>query len=145
MNTDNLKNSMTTALGENHHGWVYWNPDIGTEWAPTHPVESSEVPDADDVRRATAIEAGFAAKIAGQMGEIDALRNTGSELVRALSQKTSENHTLHEKLQTVRDTAFAWLARCGRHAPWCNPTEECSCGLIALHNLLCQAASAETR
>ena len=35
-------------------GWLFTNPDTGTEWAPQHPVESGEVPDAEDIRPATA-------------------------------------------------------------------------------------------
>jgi len=42
------------------HGYVYFNPDTGTEWAESHPVESGEVSDAQDVRPATAAEATFA-------------------------------------------------------------------------------------
>ena len=34
-------------------GWLYFNPDAGTEFSPDHPVESGEVPDADLVRAAT--------------------------------------------------------------------------------------------
>lgn len=37
-------------------GFVYHNPDVGTEYAPSHPVESGEVPDATDVRASTPFE-----------------------------------------------------------------------------------------
>lgn len=37
-------------------GWVYHNPDAGWEYAPNHPIESGEVPDATDVRRSTEME-----------------------------------------------------------------------------------------
>ncbi|HEV7286686.1 MAG TPA: hypothetical protein VGN75_17680 [Kaistia sp.] len=36
------------------YGWVYLNEDTGIEWAEQHPVHSGEVPDATDVRVATA-------------------------------------------------------------------------------------------
>lgn len=42
--------------GENaeaHHGWLYTCPDTGIEWSEQHPIESGEVPDAQDVRPAT--------------------------------------------------------------------------------------------
>ncbi len=35
-------------------GWLYHNPDTGEEWSENHPVESGEVPDAENVRPATA-------------------------------------------------------------------------------------------
>ncbi|GEM_PF-5071780 len=35
-------------------GWLYRNPDTGTEWAEQHPIVSGEVPDATEVRAATA-------------------------------------------------------------------------------------------
>jgi hypothetical protein len=35
-------------------GYLYHNPDTGTEWSEIHPVESGEVHDAMDVRSATA-------------------------------------------------------------------------------------------
>lgn len=35
-----------------HYGYLYFNPDTGIEWAPNHPIESGEVPDAQDVRPA---------------------------------------------------------------------------------------------
>jgi len=35
-------------------GWLYHNPDTGTEWAEQHPIVSGEVPDATQVRAATA-------------------------------------------------------------------------------------------
>jgi hypothetical protein len=37
-------------------GWVFWGPDSGEEYAPQHPVESGEVPDAEQIRRSTAQE-----------------------------------------------------------------------------------------
>lgn len=37
-------------------GFVYHNPDVGTEYAPSHPVESGEVPDATDIRASTQFE-----------------------------------------------------------------------------------------
>ncbi|MFT8945972.1 MAG: hypothetical protein ABF876_05245 [Acetobacter aceti] len=45
-----------TACGEpgpRAHGWLFHNPDTGTEWSENHPVESGEVPDATDIRPAT--------------------------------------------------------------------------------------------
>lgn len=36
-------------------GWLYHNPDTGTEWAEQHPVESGEVPDATDVMPGSAV------------------------------------------------------------------------------------------
>lgn len=38
---------------EVHLGYLYHNPDTGREWAPSHPIESGEVPDAEDVCPAT--------------------------------------------------------------------------------------------
>lgn len=35
-------------------GWLFWNPDTGEEWASDHPIESGEVPDAQNIRSATA-------------------------------------------------------------------------------------------
>jgi len=40
----------------NGNGWVFWNPDSGEEYAPNHPLESGEVPDAVNIRRSTAQE-----------------------------------------------------------------------------------------
>lgn len=37
-------------------GWVYFGPDVGIEYAPEHPVDSGETPDATDVRRSTYFE-----------------------------------------------------------------------------------------
>lgn len=37
-------------------GWVYLNPDEGTEYASNHPVGSGEVPDATSIRRSTEME-----------------------------------------------------------------------------------------
>lgn len=42
--------SETALIG---NGWVYHNPDAGEEYSDQHPVESSEVPDATDIRRST--------------------------------------------------------------------------------------------
>lgn len=41
-------------LARPYDGWLYFNPDTGTEWAEQHPVESGEVPDAQSIRPATA-------------------------------------------------------------------------------------------
>ncbi|GLK78074.1 hypothetical protein GCM10008171_33280 [Methylopila jiangsuensis] len=35
-------------------GWLYHSPDSGTEWSDQHPVSSGEVPDALEIRPATA-------------------------------------------------------------------------------------------
>lgn len=40
---------------ERSSGWLYHSDD-GPEWSASHPVESGEVPDARDVREATALE-----------------------------------------------------------------------------------------
>ncbi|HEY9219576.1 MAG TPA: hypothetical protein VIO94_16125 [Phenylobacterium sp.] len=37
-------------------GWVYYSPDVGTEYAHQHPVDSGETPDASDIRRSTRFE-----------------------------------------------------------------------------------------
>lgn len=37
-------------------GWLFFNPDTGTEWSANHPVESGEVDDAENIRPATAEE-----------------------------------------------------------------------------------------
>ncbi|EPX83868.1 hypothetical protein Salmuc_01643 [Salipiger mucosus DSM 16094] len=37
-------------------GWIFRNPDTGTEISSNHPVESGECPDAEDVRPASARE-----------------------------------------------------------------------------------------
>lgn len=42
------------AIRNASDGWLYHCPDTGTEWSEQHPVESGEVPDAEDVRAATA-------------------------------------------------------------------------------------------
>lgn len=34
-------------------GWAYFNEDTGMEWSRNHPVESGEVPDAQEVERMT--------------------------------------------------------------------------------------------
>ena len=34
-------------------GWLYYNPDAGPEFSEQHPIRSGEVPDAENVRRAT--------------------------------------------------------------------------------------------
>ncbi len=44
------------AIREPGTGWVYFNPYTGEEYAPNHPIESGEVPEATGVRRATAME-----------------------------------------------------------------------------------------
>lgn len=44
-------------VGDGRHGWVFFNPDTGIEYATSHPIESGEVPDAEDVRPATDFEA----------------------------------------------------------------------------------------
>lgn len=36
----------------NSFGYVYHNPDTGTEWAEQHPIDSGEVPDATDIQAA---------------------------------------------------------------------------------------------
>lgn len=33
-------------------GWLYQNPDTGTEYSQQHPIKSGEVPDAENVRPA---------------------------------------------------------------------------------------------
>lgn len=40
------------------NGFVFWNPDTGEEYLPldTHPVRSGQVPDAERIRYATAME-----------------------------------------------------------------------------------------
>ena len=35
-------------------GWLFFNPDAGVEFNENHPVESGEVPDAENIRQATA-------------------------------------------------------------------------------------------
>ncbi|TGT64144.1 hypothetical protein EN802_33115, partial [bacterium M00.F.Ca.ET.159.01.1.1] len=37
-------------------GWVFWNPDSGEEYSPSHPVESGECEDAQNIRNSTAQE-----------------------------------------------------------------------------------------
>ena len=38
------------------HGWLFCNPDTGIEWLDQHPIESGEVPDAENIRPASAEE-----------------------------------------------------------------------------------------
>lgn len=37
-------------------GWVFFNPDSGTEYAESHPIESGEADDAEDIRKSTHFE-----------------------------------------------------------------------------------------
>jgi hypothetical protein len=41
-------------MSEDHHGWIFHNPDTGMEWSEDHPIDSGEVPDAEAVQAATA-------------------------------------------------------------------------------------------
>lgn len=41
------------AESEHHLGWLFFNPDAGTEWADSHPIESGECEDAEELRPAT--------------------------------------------------------------------------------------------
>jgi hypothetical protein len=41
------------GVGAQSEGWLYHNPDTGTEWSVSHPVESGEVDDAENIRPAT--------------------------------------------------------------------------------------------
>lgn len=41
------------AGGDDHLGWLFLNPDTGTEWSENHPVESGECDDATDITPAT--------------------------------------------------------------------------------------------
>ncbi|MBI1690482.1 MazG-like family protein [Methylorubrum sp. DB1722] len=42
------------TAGEEHFGYLFHNPDTGYEWSESHPIESGEVEDAENVRPATA-------------------------------------------------------------------------------------------
>jgi len=50
-------------------GWSYFNEDTGMEWAPDHPVNSGEVPDATQIKRMTLREfnATYPAQTAGEL------------------------------------------------------------------------------
>jgi hypothetical protein len=43
-----------TDSAEPHFGYLFHNPDTGEEWSESHPIESGEVEDAENVRPATA-------------------------------------------------------------------------------------------
>lgn len=47
---------VATPAPDNGEGWVYFNPDTGSEYARNHPVESGECIDATDVRPSTLME-----------------------------------------------------------------------------------------
>jgi len=49
---DALSVRLPMAERPNSFGYVYHNPDAGTEWAEQHPVDSGEVPDATDIQAA---------------------------------------------------------------------------------------------
>lgn len=51
-----MRNGLAAAGIMHSFGYLYHSPDTGIEWAPNHPVESGEVPDAEDVRPATIYE-----------------------------------------------------------------------------------------
>ena len=44
---------LSKAFRPAHYGWLFLNPDTGTEWSSNHPVQSGEVDDAEDIRPAT--------------------------------------------------------------------------------------------
>lgn len=46
-----LNEAQTVAV--EHHGWLYENPDTGTEWSENNPIRSGECDDAKDARPAT--------------------------------------------------------------------------------------------
>lgn len=48
-----LQQALNTAEGEARNGWLYISDD-GIEWSANHPVRSGEVPDARNIRPATA-------------------------------------------------------------------------------------------
>ena len=53
----NSSNSQGSLDGSSEHnnpiGWIFFNPDAGVEFSENHPIESGEVPDAENVREAT--------------------------------------------------------------------------------------------
>lgn len=60
--------------GDEGIGWLFHNPDTGVEFSESHPLKSGEVPNATDVRRATA-----AALLAELLLTWDAARALASE------------------------------------------------------------------
>lgn len=58
-------------------GWLFFNPDTGTEFSPSHPVDSGECPDAEQVREATA--ANLLAELTDAWGAVDHAAMTALE------------------------------------------------------------------
>ncbi len=53
------------------NGFVFFNPDTGTEWASDHPIDSGEVPDAECVRRSTGFEDAIVRQLQAALSEAE--------------------------------------------------------------------------
>jgi hypothetical protein len=104
--------AMTT---EPSHGWFYFNPDTGTEWAEQHPVESGEVPDAENVRPATL------SAVRGEMFDaweaLEAQRCANDEAVAALLAQNAA-----EIVAAKKDEREACAAECDKWAALAQPS-----------------------
>ena len=91
-------------------GWLYQNPDTGIEWSEQHPVRSGEVPDAENVRPATAdalrellLEAWSDRCDKAQAW--DKLSEQGAEIARLTAERDEARRDLAEAAEVLRPLA----------------------------------------
>lgn len=113
-------NEETPAL----FGFVYHNPDVGTEFAPNHPIQSGEVHDASDIRPATEFEAW----LVGELQTAEALASTYRE----------ENERLREGLERADAALRDYACHGGPDVPCIRSMDQCAaeCGQHAGDALL---------
>lgn len=70
-------------------GYIFHNPDTGIEYSENHPIESGEVPDAENIREAT----------------LDELKSELLDAWKALEEATLEKETLAKKLISLEEEA----------------------------------------
>ena len=85
-------------------GWLYFNPDAGTEFSPDHPVESGEVPDADRVRAAT-VE-----NLLSELQESWELLGQTRRQLRELPPATSANPLMEQMAEALKSFKGAYEA-----------------------------------
>lgn len=88
------------------NGFVYFDDEVGTEYAVNHPVESGEMPDATDIRRSTAIEDSLNASFQSEFSRADVAAARGRDLEAALRLE----QTAHDKTKCELRDAYDAMA-----------------------------------
>ena len=83
-------------------GFVYFSPDVGTEYAKQHPVKSGETPDATDVRASTDFEDELVRQLGTEKSEYAWVIEHGASEVSKPRYWGGVHGWTYENLQAVR-------------------------------------------